>query len=69
MSFPIIILIIGASLFLLIGIIAIVATRKKKKQSESELGIFHHPSNFKKQPVEWVQKPIDSNSDDNTKVL
>ncbi|MBL4604959.1 MAG: hypothetical protein JKY02_04660 [Flavobacteriaceae bacterium] len=57
MSFVSIILSIGASLFLLLGIVIFILTRKKKKQLESELGIFHHPSNFKKQPVEWVQKP------------
>ncbi len=56
MSFIVIVLIVGTFLFLMIGVVAYFATRKRKKK-ESELGIFHHPSNFKKQPVEWVQKP------------
>ena len=61
-----IVLIIGAFLFLMIGVVAYFATRKKK-QKESELGIFHHPSNFKKQPVEWVQKPKNSEKESNAK--
>lgn len=43
---------------LIVFFIAIrVSIVKKKKKKESQLGIFHHPSNFKKAPVEWVQKP------------
>ncbi|MFY0632027.1 MAG: hypothetical protein JXR05_16835 [Flavobacteriaceae bacterium] len=67
MNFAIIILFIGAALFLLLGIIILVVTRKKKKKKESELGIFHHPSNFKKHPVEWVQKPKESPDKSTTK--
>lgn len=52
MSVTTFLLIIGASLVFLIGIVALITTRKKKKKKESELGIFHHPSNFKKHPVE-----------------
>ena len=59
-----ILLIIGIAL-ILIGIIAYIVTQKKKKKKESELGIFHHPSNFKKHPVEWVQQ---SKKEDDSKI-
>lgn len=62
MSFIVIVLIVGAFLFLMIGVVVFFATRKRKKK-ESELGIFHHPSNFKKQPTEWVQKPKKAEKD------
>lgn len=62
------ILIIVFSIILFLGIIGFIVTRNKKKD-DSELGIFHHPSNFKKAPVEWVQKPKDSATDNSTKKL
>jgi hypothetical protein len=63
-----IVLLIGAFLFLMIGVVAYFATRKKKKK-ESKLGIFHHPSNFKKQPTEWVQQPKSFEKDTTIKKL
>lgn len=59
MSFSyIFITIIGVILlFLVVGIIIYFNIQKNKKKKESELGIFNHPSNFKKAPIEWVQKP------------
>ena len=62
------ILIIIFSILILLGIIGFIVTRSKK-QDESELGIFHHPSNFKKPPVEWVQKPEVKEFDNETKEL
>ena len=53
------ILIIGFLLVLFLIIIGFIVTRSKK-QEDSKLGIFHHLSNFKKPPVEWVQKPSDT---------
>ncbi len=64
MKVVIILLIIGIAL-LLIGFVIYTAAQKKKKKKESELGIFHHPSNFKKHPVEWVQH---SKKEDDSKV-
>ena len=61
-----ILLIVIGSFLLLIGVVILLSNRKKKKK-ESELGIFHHPSNFKKPPIEWVQKPKDSTLDETTK--
>jgi hypothetical protein len=66
------------TLYLILGIVfsALIilimvgsAVNRRKKQKESELGIFHHPSNFKKPPVEWVKKSEDSSSDVTTKQL
>ena len=62
------ILIIVFSIIFFLGVIGFIVTRSKKKD-DSELGIFHHPSNFKKAPVEWVQKPNDSTTNDSTKKL
>ena len=41
------ILIIVFSIIFFLGVIGFIVTRSKKKD-DSELGIFHHPSNFKK---------------------
>jgi len=68
MSTTLIIAFIALSLFVIVVLILHFNKRKKKKK-ESELGIFHHPSNFKKPPIEWVQKPKDSATDKNTKKL
>jgi hypothetical protein len=68
MAILFVLLIIAVSLSLIVGIVSAIALRKKQKK-ESELGIFHHPSNFKKAPVEWVQKPKDNDSDQTTKKL
>lgn len=66
------------TLYLILGIVCftfmilvIVGYRihNRKKEKESELGIFHHPSNFKKPPIEWVKKSEDSSSDITTKRL
>ncbi|MEQ6125108.1 hypothetical protein AAON49_12950 [Pseudotenacibaculum sp. MALMAid0570] len=54
---PIVAILIGIGIFLFILLGIIISIRAKRKKKESELGIFHHPSNFKKHPVEWVQKP------------
>lgn len=60
MDFVLIILLFAVGCFAAFGIVVFILKRKEEKASkkkESELGIFNHPSNFKKQPVEWVQKP------------
>ncbi len=62
------ILIVVFSIVVLLIIIGFIVTRSKK-QEDSELGIFHHPSNFKKPPMEWVQKPEAKKGDDKTKKL
>ena len=62
------ILIIVFSIIFFLGIVGFIVTRSKK-QDDSELGIFHHPSNFKKPPVEWVQKSEDAVTDNSTKKL
>jgi hypothetical protein len=66
MSILVILIVIAASLTLVVGI-AVVMNARKKKKKESELGIFHHPSNFKKPPIEWVQKPKSDDTDETTK--
>jgi len=66
MSFYLI-LIVGLSIIIILGIIGFIVTRSKK-QEDSELGVFHHPSNFKKPPVEWVQKSKDLNTNKTKKL-
>ncbi len=57
---------IGVSLVVILLTIWIIEVKKKKRKKESQLGIFHHPSNFKKAPVEWVQKPSEDPSKEAT---
>lgn len=44
--------------------IMLLNKRKRNREKESQLGIFHHPSNFKKAPLEWVQRPKEQTEKD-----
>lgn len=49
--------------FCLVLTIVLVLQKKRQRKRESQLGIFHHPSNFKKAPLEWVQQPKEESDD------
>ena len=55
-------------LFLILGI-RFSFRQIDKENKDSKLSAFEHPSTFEKQPIEWVQKPKEKNTDLKSKEL